>query len=634
MTQQDTHKTNLLSAMSGGFWKPVGIAFGVVVIVVLLFGSGLYAWAQTYEGRVLPNVSVGQIELDGLDYDDARLRIQTKVDEIITNGILVELQNEEKTLSLVTLVGTDLIEEIEFDIDALVEELLKMHGTSAPTQTRTTLASLFADTDLQVAVTMQEDRIVDAIRELFPDVETLATDSRFEFVFSTAGWTAESVEGISGQKFDTESFIQELETNLVQLNSASIELELTDKIPEVSLTEAEAQEDQAIASVSAAPYRTQVDDGGVLATWEVTAEDLLTMLVPGENEEVALDQDAFDEWMIPVIAALNIEAQNARIEIEDGRVVDFQQSEIGQTIDEETLYLDLSVAVSEVNEEPIEIVLILEEPTTAVGDVNDLGITEILGSGTSSYRGSPYNRKLNIQNGVDLLNGRLIAPGETFSLIEALSPFTYENGYYSELVIKGDKIEPEMGGGLCQIGTTTFRATMNAALEVTERRNHSLVVSYYNDPTNGLPGTDATIYEPAPDYKFTNNTENYVLFQAENLTDTYELRFTFWGTSDGRQGSYSAPVVSRWISVGDDQEIETEDLEPGEEECQLPHIGADASFTYTVVMPTGEIEETLFESHYRPLPRICLVGIDPDAEEEEENEEEVVEEGFSLPEEE
>jgi len=222
---------------------------------------------------------------------------------------------------------------------------------------------------------------------------------------------------------------------------------------------------------------------------------------------------------------------------------------------------------------------------------------------------------MNIQNGVKLLNGLLIAPGETFSLVAALSPFTLENGYLPELVIKGDKIEPEVGGGLCQIGTTTFRATMNSGLLVTERSNHSLVVSYYNDPSNGNPGTDATIYDPAPDFKFTNDTDDYILFQAENLKDIKQLRFTFWGTNDGRKGSYSPPIVTRWIPVGETQNIETLDLEPGVEECQSAHIGADATFVYTVEKIDGEKIETTFDSHYRPLPKICLIGVEELSEE-------------------
>jgi vancomycin resistance protein YoaR len=149
---------------------------------------------------------------------------------------------------------------------------------------------------------------------------------------------------------------------------------------------------------------------------------------------------------------------------------------------------------------------------------------------------------------------------------------------------------------------------MNSGLPVVERQNHSLVVSYYNDPANGNPGTDATIYEPNPDLKFVNDTGHYVLFTAEMPAGSTKLYFTFYGTSDGRKGSYSAPVIERWIPTGPKKEIPSQDLDPGQFKCQAAHVGADASFTYTIARPTGEREQTVFTSHYRPLPEICLIG--------------------------
>ena len=54
----------------------------------------------------------------------------------------------------------------------------------------------------------------------------------------------------------------------------------------------------------------------------------------------------------------------------------------------------------------------------------------------------------------------------------------------------------------------------------------------------------------------------------------------------------------------------TTKLEPGEKQCQSAFVGADSSFTYTREFQDKENEETLFESHYRPLPKICLLGIE------------------------
>jgi vancomycin resistance protein YoaR len=107
------------------------------------------------------------------------------------------------------------------------------------------------------------------------------------------------------------------------------------------------------------------------------------------------------------------------------------------------------------------------------------------------------------------------------------------HGWYQELVIKGNETVPEYGGGLCQVGSTSFRMALASGLEIVERRNHSYRVRYY-EPA----GTDATIYSPAPDFRFKNNTNHHILITSEIQGDM--LAFYAWGTQ-------------RWTQSGADQ---------------------------------------------------------------------------------
>jgi hypothetical protein len=100
-----------------------------------------------------------------------------------------------------------------------------------------------------------------------------------------------------------------------------------------------------------------------------------------------------------------------------------------------------------------------------------------------------------------------------------------------------------------------------------------------------------------------------LLLQTEIDNSKKNLIFTLWGTSNGTKGSYSHPVVSRWIPYGDAVEKETTDLEPGKKNCQAAHRGAEASFTYTRTFADGTEQKQVFSSYYRPLPQICLVGV-------------------------
>jgi vancomycin resistance protein YoaR len=588
------------------------------LVGVGIFCLGIFIWAQQFEGRLPPNTFIDGIAVGGMDPEEVRQALQGRIDTILTDGVEVVVESEHRTLSLTTLSSDAVTQDVDFEIDETLLALMAMHKDRSIADAAAMFLSHLSPRRVLIPVTVQEERIQASVLALFPNAEVLSQRATFTASWNTEKkmWSLAVVDGTPGKEFQWDVFFEELKEHLILLQSTPVQLSLTDVHPRM-FTEDEKHElmSKAATALQSAPFEIVYED----QVWELTGNELATMIAPGDDLDLTLRDEPLASWIMTISQDVNQTPRDARLTIENGRVVDFVESLEGKTLDEAQLRKDLLLMMSIVQEaplDPIELVVAVSEPTITTGDVNNLGIDEVLGVGTSSYRGSPTNRRGNIQNGVDLLNGILIAPGETFSLLAALSPFTYENGYLPELVIKGDKITPEIGGGLCQIGTTTFRATMNSGLPVVQRQNHSLVVSYYNDPSNGNPGTDATIYEPAPDFKFTNDTEHYILFEAENLTQTSELRFTFWGTHDGREGSYSPPVVSRWIPVGDTQYIETLDLEPGVEQCQSSHIGADASFVYTVVNAVGETDETTFESHYRPLPRICLIGVEKLTEEE------------------
>jgi len=188
--------------------------------------------------------------------------------------------------------------------------------------------------------------------------------------------------------------------------------------------------------------------------------------------------------------------------------------------------------------------------------------------------------------------------------LEAIGNVDAEAGYKEELVIKGDRTVPEFGGGLCQIATTVFRATLDAGLPVLVRQNHSYRVPYYEPPI----GIDATIYSPNPDFKFSNDTPGAILIQARIEGDN--LIFEFWGTKDGRVIERTDPVVTNIVQPPAAKTIETEDLPVGVKKCtERAHAGADASFTYTVTYTDGRKETKVFRSHYRAWQEVCAIGV-------------------------
>lgn len=170
-------------------------------------------------------------------------------------------------------------------------------------------------------------------------------------------------------------------------------------------------------------------------------------------------------------------------------------------------------------------------------DFKKLSFPDHLGQGESNFAGSPRARRHNIGVATARYNGIVLQPGEEFSFNAYLGTVDASAGFLPELIIKENVTTPEYGGGICQVSTTAFRAAMGSGMDVTARRNHSYPVTYY-----GVPGYDATIYQPAPDFRFKNDYAAPVLIKTSIVGTT--LIFDVWGKTDGRQVTVNGPFVT------------------------------------------------------------------------------------------
>lgn len=157
----------------------------------------------------------------------------------------------------------------------------------------------------------------------------------------------------------------------------------------------------------------------------------------------------------------------------------------------------------------------------------------VIAEGTSEFAGSSHARVHNIVTAASKIHGYVIQPGETFSFLKVLGPITRKTGFHTSLVIWGDKTIWGVGGGVCQVSTTVFRAAFWAGLPIAERHPHTYRVKYY-EQDGSPPGFDATIYSPWLDLKFVNDTEYPVLIQARVDEQAKKLTITLRGGDHDR----------------------------------------------------------------------------------------------------
>ncbi len=249
-------------------------------------------------------------------------------------------------------------------------------------------------------------------------------------------------------------------------------------------------------------------------------------------------------------------------------------------------------------------------PKITTAEVNNLGIKELIGRGSSRFTGSIPSRVHNVGHASGKMNGVLVAPGETLSFNNAVGDVSILTGYQQAYVIKDGKTVLGDGGGLCQVSTTLFRAALNAGLPIIERRAHSYRVGYYEQDLG--PGIDATVYSPTTDLKIKNDTPGHILIQTYFDAKAYSLVFEIYGTNDGRVATTTKPVVSAVTAPPEDLYQDDPTLPAGTiKQVEHKAWGAKTSFDYTVKRNGQIVYEKTFVSNYRPWQAVYLRGTGP-----------------------
>jgi vancomycin resistance protein YoaR len=259
----------------------------------------------------------------------------------------------------------------------------------------------------------------------------------------------------------------------------------------------------------------------------------------------------------------------------------------------------------------IELNVAVDEPKGSAEELSQ--VKDVLGTFTTSYSTSGSSRSANVSNGCSLINGTTLYPGEEFSTYEAVSPFSEANGYYLAGSYVNGKVVDSLGGGICQVSTTLYNAVLLAELEVSQRYNHSMIVTYVD------PSADAAIAESSgKDFKFINNTDYPIYIEGYTTSDKH-ITFSIYGkeTRDaGHKVRYESEVLETINPESDT--IYADASQPiGYIVTESAHIGYKARLWKITTENGVEVSrEQVNSSSYKMVPRSATVGTatsDPEA---------------------
>jgi len=340
-------------------------------------------------------------------------------------------------------------------------------------------------------------------------------------------------------------------------------------------------------------------------------DDILQCLNPAGG----YSDKALNDAILKIAGSINRDPQNSKFEFNGAKVTEFQPALDGISLDADkfkelfTLTLD-NLAESADKSISFDIPVIKTAPEISIDQVNNLGIQELIGRGSSTYFHSIPGRVFNINLAASRINGIVVKPGDTFSFNQTLGDVSKFTGYQEAYIISEGKTVLGDGGGVCQVSTTLFRAVLNTGLPIVERTAHAYRVGYYEQ--DSPPGLDATVYSPSPDLKFKNNTPGYILIEAKNDPKNYSLVFELYGTNDGRVSSTSKPIVSNITPAlptvyQDDPTLPAGTLK----QTDFAAAGARVTFNYSVTRNGESIYQETFISNYQPWAAVYLRGTRP-----------------------
>ncbi|MBR6898657.1 MAG: VanW family protein [Lachnospiraceae bacterium] len=205
-------------------------------------------------------------------------------------------------------------------------------------------------------------------------------------------------------------------------------------------------------------------------------------------------------------------ARNASVKLNDNGSFSVINAQNGFTVDYDETYDNIKEALNacDFKNEIIACTVEGSETEPEYGDEYFEGFGAVLGEASTEHRttGDQYNRAINVNKAVSMINGTVLMPGQQFSYCAALQPFTKAAGWVDAGTYTPTGVDQELGGGVCQISTTLYNAVLWSELQVDFRKNHSKVVDY-------VPySMDAMVHVlSGQDFKFTNNTSHAIYIQ-------------------------------------------------------------------------------------------------------------------------
>ncbi|MCF2940688.1 VanW family protein [Paenibacillus alkaliterrae] len=241
------------------------------------------------------------------------------------------------------------------------------------------------------------------------------------------------------------------------------------------------------------------------------------------------------------------------------------------------------------------------QPDITLEKLKDEGIERKIIAFSTDFATSADGRAFNVTVTAEALHDWHLAPDEVFDYGKLIARAEELYEYREAPVILNGKLVPGIGGGICQVSSTLYNAVLRSGLEIVERRNHSIPVTY-------LPlGQDATYAGGAINFRFKNNTGKHLIIRTE--VKDRKLTVKLFGTMDANE-RYDIESVTVKTIEPTVQEIINDNLFPGKKITVEKGKQGYVVETYRTLVRDGEAvtREKVSRDTYKAQPTIVETG--------------------------
>jgi vancomycin resistance protein YoaR len=337
--------------------------------------------------------------------------------------------------------------------------------------------------------------------------------------------------------------------------------------------------------------------------------------------ELVIDEEVLANRISGVSYNFNRSPSDARFRLVDGEPQRVAASRSGLKVEVSESLKRAVAAISQYSGGDrlhVELAVTVTPPKVSDADIANIETPDLLGTGQTSYASSSAERAHNVELGARKIDGALVPPGGVFSTVDTIGDLTLDAGFKMGYMIinSGGEVKtiPAEAGGICQVSTTLFHSVFWGGLEIVERNWHSYWIATYGQAPSGLQGLDSTIAPPEKDFRFRNNTGNWILIRA--TASKGKLVFKLYGVDPGWKVTASDPVITNKVKTNPEPIREETDKLPKGKEVKVENAqdGFTSSITRTVVDADGNVlEKWTAKSRYVPARNRYLIGTGPAA---------------------